>query len=143
MQPCPKRCDTSHPPSSQRASLCAIVSIAILRVVHREPRCAPAARANLETPDATNTKASAPNPQTPAPNPNPNQASYPTRIPYNAIFTKYRAAVPEEMRNLAPAEFTESLALSLGVEPAQYALGRSMIFFRLGAAAVSHTGLGP
>ena len=71
------------------------------------------------------------------------QASYPTRIPYNAIFTKYRAAVPEEMRNLAPAEFTESLALSLGVEPAQYALGRSMIFFRLGAAAVSHTGLGP
>jgi myosin heavy subunit len=71
------------------------------------------------------------------------QASYPTRIPYNAIYTKYRAAVPEEMRNLAPAEFTESLALALGVEPAQYALGRSMVFFRLGAAAVRHTGLEP
>ena len=84
------------------------------------------------------------------------------------------------MRHLAPAEFTESLALALGVEPAQvtvrvrvrvgvgvrvrvgvrirvrvraltlnhpspspspgprpgqYALGRSMVFFRLGAAA--------
>ena len=39
------------------------------------------------------------------------------------------------MGRLAPAEFTESLALALGVEPSQYALGRSMIFCRLGAAA--------
>ena len=61
-------------------------------------------------------------------------SSYPVRIPYNELYSRYRSHVPSVLAKLAPPEFAESLALALDVPPSQYALGHSMLFLRSGGA---------
>ena len=46
-------------------------------------------------------------------------ASFPTRIPYNELYSRYRPFVPRSMAALEPAEFAETLALSLDVASGQ------------------------
>ena len=69
------------------------------------------------------------------------QSSFPTRIAYNEVYSRYHRLVAgkvEGVADLAPADFAESLTLAVGVDPSRYALGRSMIFFKLGAAQALH-----
>jgi hypothetical protein len=64
----------------------------------------------------------------PDPDPNPNQAGYPTRIPYEAIHSRYSRVFPPEIRSLPPAEFSEVLAGVCDVRPHSYFLGKHRIF---------------
>ena len=66
-------------------------------------------------------------------------ASFPTRIPYNDIYGRYRDHMPDFLQQLAPAEFTEAVALACDVCESDYELGNTKIFLRAGNTAA----LGP
>ena len=57
------------------------------------------------------------------------QAGYPTRIPYEAIHSRYSRVFPPEIQSLPPAEFSEVLAGVCDVRPHSYFLGKHRIFF--------------
>ena len=63
------------------------------------------------------------------------QAGYPTRIPYEDIYTKYKSTMPERVASLEPAQFCEVIAEVCDVGKKDYALGTERMFFRLGCAA--------
>ena len=62
-------------------------------------------------------------------------ASYPTRIPYEDIYGRYKEHMPDFVQKLEPAFFTEAIALACDVDEADYQLGRSKIFLRPGKGA--------
>ena len=64
------------------------------------------------------------------------QAGYPTRIPYQDLYDRYRDMMPENVRALPPPDFCEVIAAVCDIGKDQYALGITRMFFRLGSAAV-------
>ena len=59
-------------------------------------------------------------------------ASYPTRIPYDDIYGRYKEHMPDFVQRLEPSYFTEAIALACDVDEEHYQLGRSKIFLRPG-----------
>ena len=55
------------------------------------------------------------------------QAGYPTRIPYEAIHSRYSRVFPPEIQTLPPSEFAEVLAGVCNVRPHSYFLGKHRI----------------
>ena len=64
------------------------------------------------------------------------QAGYPTRIPYQDLYTRYRDMMPPNVRELPASDFCEVIAAVCDIGKDQYALGVERMFFRLGSAAV-------
>lgn len=62
-------------------------------------------------------------------------ASYPTRIPYEDIYGRYKEHMPDFVQKLEPANFTEAIALACDVSEDDYQLGRTKIFIRPGKGA--------
>ena len=71
--------------------------------------------------------------------------AYPTRIPYENIYSRYAQHMPDFVRALEPPLFCEALSLALEIPPSGYQLGRTKIFFKAGKGqileAVSYTHL--
>ena len=65
-------------------------------------------------------------------------AAHPTRIPYNELYSRFRASAPAELGALPPSDFAEGLVLALGIPMSQFELGHTMLFFKAGAAARLH-----
>ena len=63
------------------------------------------------------------------------QSGYPTRIPYEDIYSKYKGHMPDRVQSLEPAQFCEVIAEVCDVGKKDYALGLERMFFRLGKAA--------
>eukprot|EP00966_Prymnesium_polylepis_P083892 1942492-Prymnesium_polylepis.1 len=63
------------------------------------------------------------------------QGGYPTRIPYVSIHGRYRDMMPDNIKDLPPAEFCEVIAEVVGIGRADYSLGIERMFFKMGAAA--------
>ena len=67
------------------------------------------------------------------------QAGFPTRIPYEAIHSRYSNLLADapgmDISSLTPAEFCEAVAEACGVGKNEYALGVNRMFFKLGSAA--------
>ena len=64
------------------------------------------------------------------------QAGYPTRIPYEDLYSRYRDMMPPNVRALPPPDFCEVIAAVCDIGKDQYALGMARMFFRLGTAAI-------
>ncbi len=64
------------------------------------------------------------------------QAGYPTRIPYDDLYSRYRDMMPLNVRDLPPPDFCEVIAAVCDIGKDQYALGLQRMFFRLGTAAI-------
>ena len=62
--------------------------------------------------------------------------AYPTRIPYDSIYSRYAGQMPDFVRKLEPPLFCEALALALDIPSASFALGRTKIFFKAGKGQV-------
>ena len=62
--------------------------------------------------------------------------AYPTRIPYDSIYSRYASQMPDFVRKLEPPLFCEALALALDIPSASFALGRTKIFFKAGKGQV-------
>jgi len=62
--------------------------------------------------------------------------AYPTRIPFESIYGRYAAQMPDFIQKLDPPLFCEALALALDIDPTSFQLGRSKIFFRAGKGQV-------
>ena len=67
------------------------------------------------------------------------QGGYPTRIPYDGIHAKYSPMLADapgmDIGALSPAEFCEAVSEACGVSKSEYALGATLMFFKMGAAA--------
>ena len=57
-------------------------------------------------------------------------ASYPTRIPYEDIYGRYKEHMPDFVKALEPQYFTEAIALACDVDSADYQLGNTKIFLK-------------
>ncbi|KOO21906.1 myosin family protein with dil domain [Chrysochromulina tobinii] len=62
--------------------------------------------------------------------------AYPTRIPYDSIYSRYASQMPDFVRKLEPPLFCEALALALEISNKHFALGRTKIFFKAGKGQV-------
>ena len=62
-------------------------------------------------------------------------ASYPTRIPYDDVYGRYKDHMPDFVQGLEASYFTEAIALACDVSEDDYQLGRSKIFLRPGKGA--------
>ena len=62
-------------------------------------------------------------------------ASYPTRIPYEDIYGRYREHMPDFVQELDPPEFTAAIALACDVDESDFQLGRTKLFCRPGKGA--------
>ena len=63
-------------------------------------------------------------------------SAYPTRIPYENIYSRYAQHMPDFVRALEPPLFCEALSLALEIPPSGYQLGRTKIFFKAGKGQV-------
>ena len=63
-------------------------------------------------------------------------SAYPTRIPYENIYSRYAQHMPDFVRALEPPLFCEALSLALEIPPSGYQLGRTKIFFKAGKGQI-------
>eukprot|EP01043_Picozoa_sp_COSAG02_P010080 COSAG02_NODE_349_length_24073_cov_102.816092_6_plen_1343_part_00 len=61
---------------------------------------------------------------------------YPTRCPFDDLYSRYKDLMPEELSNLSPADFVECLLQALEVPREKYQFGLSKVFFKAGQFAL-------
>jgi myosin VI len=66
------------------------------------------------------------------------QAGFPTRIPYEMLYTRYSGVLRDvpgiNISALSPSEFCEAISEACGVSKSEYALGVNRMFFKMDEA---------